>query len=90
MLLFLWAEPGAVYRLILGEPAWLTARGIVLGLGGSLGVGVLMRGVLFGVNSWEYPHWPRPLAYSALRRCWPAISPRRAASVNPVDALRAE
>ena len=45
MLLFLWAEPGAVYRLILGEPAWLTARGIVLGLGGSLGVGVLMRGV---------------------------------------------
>jgi hypothetical protein len=49
------AEPGAVYRLILKEAGRLTASGIVLGLAGSLGVGALIRGVLFGVNSWDIP-----------------------------------
>jgi predicted permease len=85
------AEPGAVYRLILKEAGWLTAGGIVLGLAGSLGTGALMRGVLFGVNSWDIPTLAAVaivLGVAALLASY--IPARRAASVNPIDALRAE
>jgi predicted permease len=85
------AEPGAVYRLILKEAGWLTAAGIVLGLAGSLGVGALMRGVLFGVNAWDIPTLAAVaivLGVAALLASY--IPARRAASVNPVEALRAE
>jgi macrolide transport system ATP-binding/permease protein len=85
------AEPGAVYRLILKEAGWLTAGGIVLGLAGSLAVGALMRGLLFGVDSWDMPTLAAVagvLGVAALLASY--IPARRAASVNPVEALRAE
>jgi ABC-type antimicrobial peptide transport system permease subunit len=88
------AEPGAVYRLILKEAGWLTAGGIVLGLAGSLAVGALMRGVLFGVDAWDMPTLAEVagvlgvLGVAALLASY--IPARRAASVNPVEALRAE
>jgi macrolide transport system ATP-binding/permease protein len=85
------AQPSAVYRLILKEAGWLTAVGIVLGLGCSVGAATLMRGLLFGVRSWDIPTLAVVacgLGLAALLASY--IPARRAASVNPVEALRAE
>jgi macrolide transport system ATP-binding/permease protein len=85
------AQRAAVYRLILKEAGWLIAIGIVIGLGCSIAAATLMRGLLFGVRSWDLPTLAAVtilLAVSAfLASYFPA---RRAASINPVDALRAE
>jgi predicted permease len=85
------AEPGSVYRLILKEAGWLTCAGIVAGLICSLAAATLMRKLLFGVQSWDVPTLIAVavvLGVSALVASF--IPARRAASVNPVDALRAE
>jgi macrolide transport system ATP-binding/permease protein len=85
------AQTSSVYRLILKEAGWLTAAGIGIGLACSVGAGILMRGLLFGVRSWD----AETLAVVALVLGSFAlfasyIPARRAASVNPVDALHTE
>jgi macrolide transport system ATP-binding/permease protein len=85
------AQRGSVYRMILQEAAILSGIGIVLGLMGSLVFGTLLQRLLF-----ETP--PRDIltlaavaavlgAASLLASYVPA---RQAASVNPVEALRAD
>jgi macrolide transport system ATP-binding/permease protein len=44
-----------VYRLILREASWLTAVGIGAGLVFAVIAATLMRGLLFGVASWDLP-----------------------------------
>jgi macrolide transport system ATP-binding/permease protein len=85
------ARPGTVYRLILKEAGWLIATGIAIGLVCSVAAATLLRDLLFGVRAAD----PATLAavaavlgISALLASY--IPARRAASVNPVDALRAE
>jgi ABC-type antimicrobial peptide transport system permease subunit len=85
------AQPGTVYRLILKEAGWLIAAGIAIGLVCSVAAATLLRGLLFGVRAAD----PETLAavaavlgISALLASY--IPARRAASVNPVEALRAE
>ncbi len=85
------AQPGSVYRLILREAAWLTALGIVIGLVFAILAAQLMRGLLFGVSSWDLPTLTAVallLGISALLASY--LPARRAASINPVDALRAD
>ncbi len=85
------AQQSSVYRLILKEAGWLTAAGIVVGLLCSLGGAALIRKLLFGTPPWDLPTLAAVavvLAISALLASY--IPARRAASVNPVDALRAE
>jgi predicted permease len=85
------AQRGAVYRLILSEAAWLAAIGIVAGGCCSLGAGMLMQKLLFGVRSWDLATLfgvTAVLAAAAAMASW--LPARRAASVNPVEALRAE
>jgi predicted permease len=85
------AQRGSVYKLILKEAGWLTALGIILGLVFSMTAATLMRGLLFGVSSWDMPTLvavAAVLGVSALLASY--IPARRAASVNPVEALRAE
>jgi predicted permease len=85
------AQPRAVYRLILEEAGWLVAFGIAIGLVLSVAAATLMRGLLFGVRSWDVPTLAAVagvLGISALLASF--IPARRAASVNPVDALRAD
>jgi predicted permease len=85
------AQRSSVYQLILKEASWLIVLGIVAGLAGSLAVTTLMGKLLFGVHSWDIPTLAAVallLGLSALLASY--IPARRAASVNPVDALRAE
>lgn len=85
------AQRTEVYGLILREAGWLTAAGIGGGLLCSIGLAKLMRSLLFGVSSWDVSTLAcvsAVLAVSALLASY--LPARRAASVNPVDALRAE
>jgi ABC-type antimicrobial peptide transport system permease subunit len=85
------AQPKSVYRLILKEAGWLTGIGIALGLACCVPAATLMRHLLFGVSSWDVPTLAAVavvLGISALLASF--IPARRAASVNPVEALRAE
>ena len=85
------AQRSSVYQLVLREAAWLVALGIVAGLGCSVAATTLMRKLLFGTQAWDAPTFvcvAGVLGTSALLASY--IPAHRAASVNPVDALRAE
>lgn len=85
------AHRATVYAMILKEAGWLTAIGICAGLICSVATGTLMRSLLFGTEAWD----AMTLGAVALVLCVSALlagflPARRAASVNPVEALRAE
>jgi macrolide transport system ATP-binding/permease protein len=85
------AQRSSVYRLILREAGWLTVLGIAAGLIFSVAAATLMSKLLFGVRSWDVPTLMMVavlLGASALMASY--IPARRAAAVNPVEALRAE
>lgn len=85
------ATRNSVYRLILKEAALLILMGLVIGAVGSLAPAPLMRSLLFGVPSWDVSvigAVATVLAISALLASF--VPARRAASVDPLEALRAE
>ncbi len=85
------AQRRAVYRLILLEAAWLIGIGVSIGLICSIGAAALLRDLLFGTRSWDAPTFAGVAAILAGSALFAAFLPaRRAASVNPIDALRAE
>ena len=85
------AQRGAVYRLILGQAGLVAAGGIAVGLGCAIPAARLLRGLLFGVQSWDAPTLIGVAVALGLCALLASYLPaRRAASVNPVEALRAE
>jgi macrolide transport system ATP-binding/permease protein len=80
-----------VYQLIMKEAGWLVGVGIGAGLACSVGAATLIRGLLFGVRSWDATTLAAVsgvLAISALLASF--IPARRAAQVDPMVALRYE
>ncbi len=85
------AERAGVYRLILGEAGRLTLGGLAGGLVCSLAAATLVRKLLFGVSSWDVPTLIIVALLLGLAALLASFIPaRRAALVNPVEALRAE
>jgi macrolide transport system ATP-binding/permease protein len=85
------AQRSSVYSLVLGEATRLIAAGIVLGLASAVGAAWLMRKLLFGVQAWDVSTLAAVavlLGGSALLASY--FPARRAASVNPIEALRSE
>jgi len=80
-----------VYRLILKEAGWLAASGIALGLACAIGAATFLGKLLFGIHSWDVPTLIAVAAVLGISALLASYFPaRRAASVNPVEALRAE
>jgi macrolide transport system ATP-binding/permease protein len=85
------AQRSSVYQLIMKEAAWLAGAGIAAGLVCSIAAATLIRGLLFGVRSWDAATFiavSALLAISALLASY--IPARRAAKVDPMVALRYE
>jgi ABC-type antimicrobial peptide transport system permease subunit len=85
------AQRSSVYRLILFEAGRLIAVGVMVGLIGAIGAASLMRKLLFGVPAWDAMTLS---AVAGLLACVALLATflpaHRAASANPIDALRAE
>ena len=85
------AQQSSVYRMILKEAGWLTSVGILAGLVSAIAVATLMQKLLFGIHTWDLSTLAAVailLGGSALLASY--FPARKAASVNPVEALRAE
>jgi predicted permease len=85
------AQQKSVHRLVLKEAGVLTTLGIAIGLACSLAVAKLLRDLLFGVQPWDVPTLAAVTIILALAALIASYLPaRRAAGVNPVEALRTE
>jgi ABC-type antimicrobial peptide transport system permease subunit len=85
------AQRSTVYRLVMKEAAYLIAIGLAAGLAGSLAAATLIRNLLFGTKAWDASTLvfvAVTLAISALGASY--LPAHRAASVSPIEALRAE
>jgi macrolide transport system ATP-binding/permease protein len=85
------AAQGSVYRMILTEAGWLAAAGIAIGLCCAVALARFLEGLLFGVSQWD----ALTLASVTVILCLASLAAsyvpaHRAASVNPIEALRAE
>jgi putative ABC transport system permease protein len=85
------ADRGRVVAMVLGGAFWQVGVGLALGLPAAIGAGKLMSGQLFGVQPWD----PVMLALATLLLGLAAlvasvIPAWRAASVEPMEALRIE
>jgi predicted permease len=89
--LALGAQPGQVRGMILRESTWLAVAGILVGVGAALGLTRLVKSMLYGIE----PNDPMTICSGvvvllavAMAASW--IPARRAARVQPMEALRHE
>ncbi len=89
--LALGAQPGQVRGMILRESTWLTVSGIVVGAAGALLLARLVKTMLYGIQPWDPATMTGGvliLLAVAFAASW--IPARRAAGVQPMEALRHE
>jgi predicted permease len=89
--LALGAQQPALRRMFVGHGLRLSAVGVAVGLCASAGLMRLMKSLLFGISPLDpvtYIAVPMVLAAAAMIASY--LPARRAASVDPVEALRAE
>jgi ABC-type antimicrobial peptide transport system permease subunit len=85
------AQRSSVYQLIMKEAGWLVGAGIVAGLLCSIAAATLIRGLLFGVRTWDAATLAAVSAVLAIAAMLASYIPaRRAARVDPMVALRYE
>ena len=85
------AQRNAVYGLVMRQAGWLTVTGLALGLAGAVGGATLIRKMLFGVAAWDTVTLVAVAAVLGAAAMVASFVPaQRAASVDPVRALRSE
>ena len=85
------AQRSAVHRLILKEAGGLIGIGVITGLVFSVVAGNLMRSLLFDVHPWDALTLTSMTGLLGVAAVMASFLPaRRAAQVNPIEALRAE
>ena len=85
------AQRGVVYKMILSEAGWLAAVGIGVGLICAVAAATLMKKMLYGTQSWDVFTLLSVAAVLGIAALAASYAPaRRAASVDPVEALRTE
>jgi ABC-type antimicrobial peptide transport system permease subunit len=85
------AQRRSVYELILGEAGRLVVVGLLLGVVCSVAAARLMRTLLFDTAPWDVTTLAIVAAVLAVAAMLASYIPaRRAASVNPIEALRVE
>jgi macrolide transport system ATP-binding/permease protein len=85
------AQRRSVYQLIMKEAGWLVGAGIAAGLLCSIAAATLIRGLLFGVRTWDAATLATVSAVLAIAAMLASYIPaRRAARVDPMVALRYE
>ena len=83
------AERRAVYKLILGETTSLVAFGLGIGVVTSIAAATTLRTLLFSIRTYDVTTLATVAAALACSALGASYFPaRRAASVNPVEALR--
>jgi putative ABC transport system permease protein len=85
------ATEGDILRLVSRQGLWLIGLGLACGLLGALGVTRFMASLLYGISPSDPPTYfalTIVLALVGFLACW--LPARRAASVDPMVALRAE
>jgi predicted permease len=85
------AQRSSVYRLIMTDACWLALLGIAGGVVGSVAAASILRTMLFATSPWDRPTMlcvVLVLGAAALVATY--VPARRAASINPNEALRAE
>jgi predicted permease len=85
------ADRGSVLRMILGGAMRQTVIGLLIGIPFALAAGRLLQSQLYGVSGWS----PLPLVASSILLFLSAllagvVPARRASSIEPMQALRAE
>ncbi|MBV8071264.1 MAG: ABC transporter permease [Acidobacteriaceae bacterium] len=85
------ADPASVYGLIFREVVWLVLAGTAAGIATALAGFRYMHDMLFGVQSWDLSTMGAVTAILISTTLLASYLPaRRAASVNPTEALRVE
>ena len=89
--LALGAEPGELKKMFVRHGLTLACIGVAIGLGAAAGLMRLMKSLLFGISPLDpltYAAVPVVLVAAAVLASY--LPARRAAAVEPVDALKAE
>jgi putative ABC transport system permease protein len=85
------ANRASVVRLMLGESVWYGGAGLIAGLGLALAASRMLKGLLFEVPATDAPTYVTLALGVGLLVTLASYGPaRRAASLNPADALRAD
>ncbi|MGA8673381.1 MAG: ABC transporter permease [Terracidiphilus sp.] len=85
------AQRASVYKLVMRQAGWLMLAGVGVGLVCAVGASLLMRKMLFGVEAWDVPTLAGvALVLGSASLAASFLPARRAASVSPTEALRAE
>jgi len=85
------AEPGRIVGLVVGTGARLVIGGAIVGLAGALALTGLLKSLLYGIgphDPWTFVMAPAVLLTVALVAAY--VPARRAARLDPMDALRME